>query len=153
MDIFRRWYGAHPLHLLALLASLALVGYAAQFLLVTNTVRVAVWLVGAAVLHDVVLLPLYVLADRSITEIWRRAPRQTTTAVPWLNHVRFPGAISLLLLLIFFPEISRRRTALQSDSRLSSSPYLAHWLLVTGILFAVSALLYALRLRRHRGET
>jgi hypothetical protein len=105
-----------------------------------------VWFVGAAVGHDVLLLPLYGIADRSLTRVWRRAPQPLN--LPWLNYVRFPAAISLLLLLVFSPEITRRNTAQLANSGLSTRPYFAHWLLVTGILFALSAVTYAVQLRR-----
>jgi hypothetical protein len=141
---FTRRYGAHPLHLLAFIASFGLAGYAATALFHRQTIRVAVWFIGAAVGHDILLLPLYGLANLSLTRIWRLAPR--TESVPWLNYVRFPAAISLLLLLIYIPEISRRRTAQFANSGLSNHPYFAHWLLVTGILFAISAISYAARL-------
>ncbi len=151
MRRFVKLYGASPLHLLAVVASLAIAGYAAQFLLVSRTVEVVAWFVAAAVLHDLLLLPLYAIADRSLTEVWRRSSSHPeSAAVPWLNRVRFPAAISLLLLLVYWPEISRRHTVLQADSRLSTHPYLSHWLLVTGILFALSALSYAVRLRRQQ---
>jgi hypothetical protein len=87
---------------------------------------------------------LYAVAILSVTRIWRLAPR--SESVPWLNYVRFPGAISLLLLLIYLPEITRRPTAQFANSGLSNHPYVGHWLLVTGILFAVSAVTYAIRL-------
>jgi hypothetical protein len=143
---FTRIYGSNPLHLLAFIASFGLAGYAATELFHTMTIRVAVWFVGAAVGHDVILVPLYGLANISLTKVWQRVPRPES--VPWLNYIRFPAAISLLLLLIFFPEISRRRTAQFANSGLSNHPYFAHWLLVTGILFGISALTYAVRLRR-----
>jgi hypothetical protein len=142
---FTRLYGANPLHLLAMLASFGIAGYAATALFHRNTVRVGVWFVGAAVGHDVLLLPLYGLANLSLTRIWRLAPR--TDSVPWLNYLRFPAVISATLLLIYFPEISRRRTAQYSNSGLTNHPYFSHWLLVTGIVFAISAVLYAVRLR------
>jgi hypothetical protein len=151
---FVKRYGANPLHLLVMLASLALAGYAAQRLLASRTLTVAVWFVGAAVLHDLLLVPLYSLADRPVADIWRRRrngvllPDRPT--VPWLNHLRFPVAISLLLLLVYWPEISRRQTALTNVSHLSTRPYLDRWLLVTGILFVLSAVSYAVRLRRRR---
>lgn len=148
MRSFVARYGANPLHLLALLASFALAGYAAQFLLASRTIKVGVWFVGAAVGHDVILLPLYAIADLSLTRVWRRSSDDAESQpVPWLNYVRFPVAISLLLLLVFFPEISRRQTVLTSVSRLTTHPYLANWLLVTGSLFIVSAVSYAVRLR------
>lgn len=144
---FARVYGANPLHLLAMIASFALAGYASTALFHRNTIRVAVWFVGAAVGHDLLLLPLYGLANLSLTRIWRVGPR--SDSVPWLNYLRFPAVISATLLLIYFPEISRRHTAQYSDSGLSNHPYFSHWLLVTGVLFAVSAVVYAVGLRRN----
>jgi hypothetical protein len=143
---FRELYGANPLHLLAFLASFALAGYAASELFQKMTVRVAVWFVGAAVGHDLLLLPLYGIANVGLTKVWHRVPR--VDSVPWLNYVRFPAVISLILLLVFAPEITRRRTAQLSNSGLSNHGYFAHWLLITGVLFAVSAVTYAVRLGR-----
>ena len=153
MKRFVKLYGASPLHLLALLASLALAGYVAQFLHVSQTSKIAHWFMGAAVLHDLLLLPLYAIADFSLTRVWRHSAPDTDIApVRWLNYVRFPAAISLLLLLVYWPQISRRHTNLHANSNLSTQPYLSHWLLVTGILFLVSALSYAIRSRRSRSR-
>jgi hypothetical protein len=69
---------------------------------------------------------------------------------PWLNHLRFPTAISLVLLLVFLPEVTRRRTALTGNSTLSTQPYLSHWLAVVAILFGVSLVWYVVRLIRVR---
>jgi hypothetical protein len=146
MRQFKRRYGSNPIHLLAFIASFGLAGYAATALFQHLTIRVAVWFVGAAVGHDVLLLPLYGVANLSLTRVWQLAPRDES--VPWLNYVRFPGAISLILLLIFIPEITRRRTAQFSNSGLSNHPYFGHWLLITGVLFAISALVYAVQLGR-----
>ena len=59
---FRDFYGAHPLHLLALLASLALLGYIISVLgpvaLWNRDVwwqSIVVWFLGAVLLHDLVL--------------------------------------------------------------------------------------------------
>lgn len=146
MALFKRGYGSNPLHLLAFIASFGVAGYASTALFHHQTIRVAVWFVGAAIGHDLILLPLYGLANLSLTQIWRIAPRPEF--VPWLNYVRFPAAVSLLLLLIFFPEITRRRTAQFANSGLTDQAYFAHWLLVTGILFGLSAIIYAVRLRQ-----
>jgi hypothetical protein len=143
---FTQLYGSNPLHLLAFIASFALAGYAATELFKTMTIRVAVWFVGAAIGHDVLLVPLYSLANVSLTRIWQRVPR--ATSVPWLNYVRFPTVISLILLLMFIPEISRQRTAQYANSGLSNHGYFGHWLLVTGVLFGLSAITYAVRLGR-----
>jgi hypothetical protein len=147
-----RWYGANPLHLLALLGSFALAGYAAIQLLSPRPVAVAVWFVGAVVGHDLLLLPLYSLADRSVlAAIRHRAPRLPTIA--WINYLRVPAGLSLLLLLVWFPLILRLHTHYQVSTTLSPNPYLWHWLAVTGTLFLLSAVALALRLRAaHRGS-
>jgi hypothetical protein len=137
-------YGDSPFHLLAFVASFALVGYAGQILFAHMTIRVAVWFGGAAVVHDLLLLPLYGLVNAAITWVWRRAPR--VGSVSWLNYVRFPAAISALLFLIYVPEITRQRTAQLRDSGVSNHQYLAHWLLTSAVLFALSASVLLVRL-------
>jgi hypothetical protein len=148
-------YGESPLHLLAFVASFALVGYAAQTLFAHMTIRVAVWFGGAAVAHDLLLLPLYALANVALTWVWRRAPR--IGAVSWLGYVRFPTAISALLFLIYLPEITRQRTAQLRDSGVSNHQYLDHWLLAMAVLFALSFGCLSFRVaqlaRRHRSAT
>jgi len=117
-----RWYGANPLHLLALLACFGLAGYAAAQLVPSRPVAVAVWFIGAVIGHDLVLMPLYSIADRSVLA-------------------------AALLLLIWFPLILRLTTRYQQSTTLSPDPFLWHWLAVTGALFLMSAAAYALRLR------
>jgi hypothetical protein len=161
----RRWvtarYGADPLHLLALLACFALAGYAAGRVVAAGIwVGFAVWFVGAAVLHDLLLYPLYALADVAAQRLpWRRRahrasrgrPRGSVPWPPWINYVRVPLGLSGLLLLVWFPLILRRADErYRASVGLDPSPYLGRWLLLTGVLFAGSALAYALRLRRGR---
>ncbi len=149
---FRRLYGDGPLHLLVLLGCFALTGYAVTRLLTSGTataVRVAVWFVGAAVVHDLVLSPLYALADRTTRPL--RSRRTSFGAVSAQNFVRFPAAISLLLLLLWLPLIFQRSEGVyQAKVGLRQDPYLERWLLVTGALFLGAALLYALAVRRSR---
>jgi len=141
-----RWYGANPLHLLALLACFGLAGYAAAQLVPSRPVAVAVWFIGAVIGHDLVLMPLYSIADRSVLAAVRhRAPN--LPAVPWINYLRVPAGLSALLLLIWFPLILRLTTRYQQSTTLSPDPFLWHWLAVTGALFLMSAAAYALRLR------
>jgi hypothetical protein len=148
-----RWYGANPLHLLALLASFALAGYAAVQLVPSRPVGVAVWFVAAVVGHDLVLMPLYSIADRSVLAAVRhRAPAMS--AVPWINYLRVPAGLSALLLLVWFPLIFRLSWHYQYSTNLSPDPFLWHWLAVSGALFLLSAVAYALRLRAaHRAAT
>lgn len=139
--MFRRYYGAGPLHLLALIASFALAGYAARELVQNRALEVGVWFVGAAVGHDLLLLPLYALADRAVVLSSRRSA---------VNYVRIPAALSMLLFLVFLPSILRVSPAYERATTLSAKRFVQNWLLITGSLFVVSAVLYALRLRRAR---
>jgi hypothetical protein len=151
MRRFLRWYGAGPLHLLTMLGCLALAGYAAAELLPSNFVGIPVWLVGAVIGHDLILMPLYTLADRSAVAVFRHRPPQLP-AVPWINYLRVPAALSGMLLLIWFPLIFQLPTRFPASTSLSLSPYLWHWLAVTGALFLLSATALALRLRAGRGR-
>ena len=141
-----RWYGASPLHLLALLACFGLAGYAAARLIPSQPLGVAAWFLGAVIGHDLLLMPLYSLADRSaMAAIRHRDPQLPVT--PWINYVRVPAALSGLLLLVWFPLILRLRSPYHASTTLSADPYVWHWLAVTGALFLLSAVAFALRLR------
>jgi hypothetical protein len=145
MRWFRRWYGANPLHLLSMIAGLALAGYGADKLLARNAIGILVWLAGAVIGHDLLLMPLYTLADRSVMAVFRH--RQTDMpAVPWINFLRVPVALSGLLLLIWFPLIFRLPKHFQAYTTLSENPYIWHWLGVTGALFLLSAIALAFRM-------
>lgn len=139
--LLRRYYGAGPLHLLALIASFALAGYAARELVQNRALEVGVWFVGAAVGHDLVVLPLYALTDRAVARSSRRSA---------VNYVRIPAALSALLFLVFLPLILRVSPAYERATTLSANRFVQDWLLITGSLFLVSAVLYALRLHRAR---
>jgi hypothetical protein len=133
-----------PFQLLLLAASFALAGYAGVRLLADDWFGVALWFVGAALLHDLVLLPLYAVADRAVVRGLGAAGRRE-----WALYVRVPAAFSGLLLLVWFPLISGmvdRRY--RSATGLSPDGFLARWLLITAVLFGVSALLLAARVRR-----
>jgi peroxiredoxin len=153
MRRFPRWYGAGPLHLLTMLGCFALAGYAAAELLPNNAVGIPVWLVGAVIGHDLLLMPLYTLADRSAMAVFRHS-KPRLPAVPWINYLRVPAALSGMLLLIWFPLIFRLPTRFPDTTTLSLDPYLWHWLAVTGALFLLSATALALRLGavRHDGQ-
>jgi hypothetical protein len=147
MRWFRRWYGANPLHLLAMIGCFALAWYAGADLLHAKPVGVAVWFAGAVVGHDLILMPLYALADKSVTVVFRHRPPKLPT-VPWINYLRVPVVLSGLLLLIWFPLIFRIPSRFPRTTDLSLDPYLGHWLVVTGALFLLSAVALAVRFRR-----
>jgi hypothetical protein len=149
MRWFSRWYGANPLHLLVMFGCAALTGYAGAALLRVKPVEILLWFVAAVVGHDLVLFPLYVLADRSVTAVFRHRPPKLPT-VPWINYLRVPVVLSGVLLLIWFPLIFRIPTHFPRTTDLSLNPYQGHWLAVTGALFLLSAVAYAARLRPGR---
>jgi len=93
-------------------------------------VGIAVWLVGAVLVHDLLVLPLYSGLDRAA----RGAVRG-----PNVNYLRIPAALSLLMLIVFWGVIGRR-----------GDGYALRWLLVTAALFTGSALLYRARRRSAR---
>ncbi|MFJ2017461.1 hypothetical protein [Streptomyces nodosus] len=136
--------GGGPLQLLLLACSFALAAYAGVRLLADDWSGVALWFVGAALLHDLVLLPLYAVADRAVVRGLGAVRRRE-----WAPYARIPAALSLLLLLLWFPLISgvtERRYRLATG--LPADVFLARWLLITAALFGGSALLLVLRLRR-----
>jgi hypothetical protein len=147
----RKYYGAHPAHLLAMLSGFALVGYT----LVTFTPSellnqgtwwqsIGVWFVAAVVAHDFVLFPLYALADRALA-VRRRAIRRPE--VPVRNYIRVPALAAGLTLLIFLPGIIEQSApAYQAATGQTQQPFLGRWLLLTAVMFGVSAVGYAARL-------
>jgi len=133
-----------PLQLLLLACSFALAGYAGVRLLSDDWLGVTLWFVGAAVLHDLVFLPLYAVVDRAVTGGLGAVGRRARTL-----YVRVPAAFSGLLLLVWFPLISGRvADGYASATGRSADGFLARWLLITAVLFGCSALLLVLRLRR-----
>jgi peroxiredoxin len=133
-----RWYGAGPLHLLTMAGCFALAGYAAVRLLPHNAVGILIWFVAAVVGHDLLLMPLYTLADRSVLAVFRHRPLNLPTG-RWINYLRVPAVLSGVLLLIWFPLIFRLPGHFTAATTLPLSPYLWHWLAVTGVLFLLSA--------------
>jgi hypothetical protein len=133
-----------PLQLLLLGCSFALAGYAGVRLLEGDWFGVALWFVGAALLHDLVLLPLYSLVDRAVVRGLGAVGRREGAM-----YVRVPAALSGMLLLVWFPLIAGRvEDRYRSVTGMSPDGFLARWLLISAVLFAGSALLLALRLRR-----
>ena len=128
-----------PLQILLLACSFVLSVYAGVRLLEGDWFQVALWVVGAALLHDLVLLPLYAAADHALV----RAAGRRRRGVP---YVRVPAALSLLLLLVWFPLITGQVAhRYHAATALPADRFLPHWLLLTAALFGASAALYAVR--------
>jgi hypothetical protein len=111
---------------------------------------VAVWFVGAAVVHDLILLPLYSLADLTVPAVlWHRTTR--VPQLPWINYLRLPAFLSGVLLLVWFPLIFALSVPYSGATGLSDSVYFGRWLIITGALFGASSVAFASKLRRaHR---
>src|ERR1700729_3871601 len=92
----RHWYGAHPLHLLALLAAFALAGYAVRAVIATGQFRgFAIWFAVAIIGHDLLLFPLYTLADQSVQRLlpWTARRRQGRPGAPADQLRADPGGV------------------------------------------------------------
>ncbi|MGW6734023.1 hypothetical protein [Streptomyces sp. NPDC055013] len=136
-----------PLQILLLACSFALAGYAGVRLLDGDWFEIVLWFVGAAILHDLVLVPLYGAADQALLRGFEAVDRRS-----WMPYVRVPAALSLLLLLVWFPLITGRvADRYRGATGLNADGFLAHWLLITAALFGGSAGLLAFRRRRSGG--
>lgn len=150
--MFRQIYGSHPLHLLTVTAGFALFAYAVvavkpASLWNTNVwwQSIAVWFAAAIIAHDLVLFPIYALADRLL--VGAKADRLPTLRVPVLNYIRVPALGAGLTLLVFLPGIIEQGgpTYLAATGQ-TQDGFLGRWLLLTAVIFGVSAVVYAIRL-------
>jgi hypothetical protein len=137
--------------LLALLAGFAVASYAAIRLLAGNPLGIGAWFVGSAVVHDLALFPLYAGLDAVLVMLLRRRPAWACVGgVRWLNYLRVPAVVSGLLLLVWSPLILRLPTEFHAASGLSQQPFLPHWVVVTVVLFGISAVILAARIATKR---
>ena len=121
-------------------------GYAASRLLddLPVLVRIGVWFLAVALVWDLLLGPALALADRGAR---RLVPRTA------LNAVRVPALLSGVLLLVWAPLVLRRsEDVFERKSGLPVEPYLERWLVVTAVLFAVSAAVSGVVRLRARGR-
>ncbi len=157
--LFRREYGAGPLHLAIGSFSFLVAAYAVwQLTGLSAFGRVILWLGVAVIAHDFVLVPAYSAIARTGIGItrWsaRLLPRATEDgAIDAMNHIRVPALISGILLLLFFPLIfGVAAEAFERTTGMSTDIYLGRWLVITAALFALSGLAYAVRRIRGFGR-
>jgi hypothetical protein len=159
LDRFRAVYGSNPLHLLTVIVGFALLGYvlvtikpAALWNTTTWWQSILVWFAAAIIVHDLVLFPLYTLADRIL--LFGSRVRGSDRAVPVLNYLRVPALGAALTLVVFLPGIIEQGgPAYTAATGQTQDPFLARWLLLTAAMFAVSAMAYAIRLTLARTRT
>ncbi|MEV4619006.1 hypothetical protein AB0J74_09925 [Asanoa sp. NPDC049573] len=155
-------YGAGAPHAVVLLGCFTIAGWAVFLVSGEATVwRMALWFVGAAIAHDLVLFPVYAAVDRRLRRATRtdlgneegRPGRAAVAAdrVAVLNHIRVPALGAALLFLVFLPGIlnlgDATYAAATGEQRVS---YAIRWLWVSGALFLLSGLVLAVRLARRR---
>jgi hypothetical protein len=151
MRWFRGHYGAGLIHLLAVLATFAIAAYALSRALdlTGNPDRIALWLGGSIVAHDLILFPVYALLGAIAAGAIVGSKTRSRLRIAVLNHLRVPALLSGLLLLVWFPLVADKgERSFMRVSGLSKDVYFGRWLLITAVLFGGSALLFALRLRR-----
>lgn len=150
--LFARYYGAHPLHLLTMVAGFALLGYVLIALRPpalwnpdTWWQSVAVWFAAAVIAHDLVLFPLYALADAVLGRLPRTGRKAPKVAVH--NYIRVPALGAGLTLLVFLPGIIEQGAdTYQAATGQTQQVFAGRWLLLVAAMFAASALCYAVRL-------
>ena len=145
---FRRQYGASPLHLLAHLAGFAIIALPLDRIFSGGggVTALLIWYLGIVIAHDLVFVPVYIGLDHLFRATVARLPLPTHTGPAVINHVRAPVVISALLLIIYFPLISRQAEGgFFALSGHQLTHYLRNWLLITVALFLGSALIYAAR--------
>jgi hypothetical protein len=148
ISAWKKIYGESPLHLLGQIVAFAIAAYAyLQIIDVhsTNTLNLLVWFLAGALLHDIIFVPIYLILDLvARLGIQDHALR----SVRAINHIRFPVAICGVMLLTLFPLILQKSKANYARvSGVSFPDYLSRWLLIVAVVFGVSALSYAVRLR------
>ena len=146
----RREYGAGPLRVTTALATLMLSGYALLELFHhAKPLEIAAWLAGMLIGHDLVFFPAYSLLGL-IANPGRRDRPRSPVRISAINHLRIPALFAGLTLLVWAPLILRLDpTRYHVDTAQDVQPYLGRWLLVSGAMFAASAILFAIRVRRH----
>jgi hypothetical protein len=147
---FRMLYGSHPLHLLTMASGFALLGYvlvtfkpATLWNPGTWWQSIAVWFAAAVIGHDLLLFPAYALADRILAGGTGRVRPKVLAR----NYVRVPALGAGLTLLMFLPGIIEQGApTYQAATGQTQQPFLGRWLLLTAAMFALSAVVYTVRI-------
>lgn len=139
-------YGEGSLHLLGHLAFFALTAYVVvQLADARSAFTILLWVVGAALIHDLVFLPVYAIVDRTTR---RAIPR---LSVPIVNHVRFVVVVTGALFVVWFPTfLGKANDNIARNAGIEPGHYLRNWLMVTAGLAALSAIAYGVRVVRAR---
>ena len=155
MSALRARYGAGPLHLVGVLAALAISAYALSrvFSLLPQPLSFFIWFAGAIVLHDLLFLPGYSLLGKGVAQAVAGTGSPSRVRIAALNHLRVPVLLAGLALLVFFPLILRTgESTFTSANGLTPDVYLGRWLALTAVLLIGSLLVFCIRLPRLRRQ-
>jgi len=143
----RKVYGSGPLHFVAVVVCFLISGYAILRLAdATKPVLLALWFLGALLLHDFLFYPMYTPLDRAAA---RGQGLSDTDRSSWINFVRVPVLLTGLVFLVWFPLILGVNAKTYRDaSGLGTGRFFGRFLVFTAAVFLVSAALYCLRLLR-----
>lgn len=148
----RRLYGAHPLQLVLILASFVVVGYALSLLGFealwdpdTWWQSIALWFVGAALAHDILLFPAYAAADRILVAVTGGRTRSAATRarIPVINFVRVPLLACGLITLLFFPGLIEQGAGTYNRATgQTQEPFLHRWVILCGLILLLGLVAY-----------
>ncbi len=150
MEKFRSTYGEGPLHLIAVIASFGIATYAFfEIAAGSAPINFAIWFIGAIVAHDMLAFPIY-SAFGLIAGAGLQRP-DLTPGIFAINFVRIPALLSGFVFIVWFPVIlGFSEPEVIESTGLDTSPFLGRWLLLTGVMFLISGVVYAIRLRQAR---
>lgn len=148
----RALYGAHPLQLVLILFGFAVVAYALSLLGFTALWNpdtwwqsIAVWFVGAALAHDLLLFPVYAFADRILVIATgrRRSARSSRSGPSLVNFVRVPLLAAGLITLLFFPGIIEQGAgAYNRATGQTQQPFLHRWVILCALILLSGLIAY-----------
>jgi hypothetical protein len=155
--VFKRLYGERVLHLIVLLGALALAAYTISVLGVGQLFNprvwwqsIAVWFAVAVIGHDLILFPLYALAERFLpkgrSEAKPADQRRAALHPPLTNYLRMPTLATALTFALFLPGIIRQGAfTYTAATGLTQEPFLTRWLLLVAAFYLISAACYVVR--------
>lgn len=146
MAALRSRYGDGPLHLIAVVISFAIVGYAfIQIAASPSPISFAIFFAGAIVAHDLIAFPIY----SALNLIGGRATSIARLGPATINYVRVPALLAGFAFVVWFPLIlALDPERYEAATATAPADYLGRWLALTGILFLGSGIVYAVRRRR-----
>lgn len=152
-SMVKRLYGDSVLHLIVLLGALALAAYTVVVLGFDQLFNpqvwwqsIAVWFAVAVIGHDLILFPLYALAERLLPKRRRRPESIESHRVPLTNYLRMPTLATALTFALFLPGIIQQGAfSYHAATGLTQEPFLNRWLLLTAGFYLASAACYVVR--------